>query len=409
MSRRREWLLLLVMIGIFIVIRALRLSYGFHFLHDQALFSFNALELWRDKAFTLIGPPTSWHVDGRYIFQGSVIYYLWMALLLIARFDPYLATWVYMVFASLMLIPLYFGVKRLVNISAALIMCFFYIFYPISIAATTELWNPHFQFALLPLLIYPLSRYQSSKQLWWMVATGVMVGFLLQFHYQFILAVIGLGIWSIFQKQYQALLSYIVGIFVGFSPLILFELRNDWYNTRTIVLLFSHPAQLFAGQSGLPYHYLLSLIPLLLILCLALGKRLLKNWMVVAVGIMLVLTVPQALHRLAKVEQDLSWDYRDEVKTYQLIRDQGLDDYNVTSFYQGIATPQRYLHLLDGIELLTDYYHNRYLFVIYPDETYGANSAYEMNTFVPSTKIGQWQINEKYNLYLLERAVTSEE
>jgi hypothetical protein len=174
---------------------------------------------------------------------------------------------------------------------------------------------------------------------------------------------------------------------------------------RTVFLLFANRSEVFAGQSGLPYHYLLSLIPFILILCLALFKRSLKMWVVMVVGIMLALTVPQTLHLLAKIEQDLSWDYRDEVKTYELIRSQGLDNYNVTSFYQGIASPQRYLHLLDDVELSEDYYHNRYLFIIYPDETYGANSAYEMSTFTPSTQIGKWQINEKYNLYLLERAV----
>jgi hypothetical protein len=403
MSHRREWILLILIIVGFILIRALRLSYGFHFLHDQALFSFNALELWRDKALVLIGPPTSWHFEGRYIFQGSAIYYVWLLLLLVSRFDPYLATWVYMLLSALLLVPLYFGVKNLISRSAALILCLFYVLYPTSIAATTELWNPHFQFALLPLLIYCLAKYQMSRHLIWMGLTGAMAGFLLQFHYQFVLTVLGLLVWSVVQRSYRGALTYIGGVLVGFAPLVVFELRNDWYNVQTILLLLKHPGEVFAGQSGLPYHYLLSLIPLALLLCLAIAKRYVRSWLVVSMGMALAVTVPNTLQRMAGIERGLSWSYRDELKAYQLIREQGLSDYNVTSFYQGIATPQRYLHLLDGIELSTDYYHNRYLFILYPDESYGTNSAYEMNSFRPATKIGEWKINSVYNLYLLKR------
>ena len=108
-------------------------------------------------------------------------------------------------------------------------------------------------------------------------------------------------------------------------------------------------------------------------------------------------------------EKQLGWSWRDELRAYQIIRSQDLVGYNVTAFYQGIATPQRYLHRRDEVLLPDDYYHNEYLFVLYPDESWTNDSAYEMNSFVPYLKLNEWQINERYNLYLLRRGQVSSE
>ena len=58
----------------------------------------------------------------------------------------------------------------------------------------------------------------------------------------------------------------------------------------------------------------------------------------------------------------------------------------------------------DGLNInFNDYYNNKYLFVVYKDDTYMSDLAYEVNSFKPNKELKRWKINEKYNMYLLER------
>ena len=69
-----------------------------------------------------------------------------------------------MLASDIMLIPLFFGCKRLLGINGARVMTILYVLVPTYIQATISLWNPHFQFALTPLLVYALGFYHTTKR-----------------------------------------------------------------------------------------------------------------------------------------------------------------------------------------------------------------------------------------------------
>lgn len=50
----------------------------------------------------------------------------------------------------------------------------------------------------------------------------------------------------------------------------------------------------------------------------------------------------------------------------------------------------------DGLNInFNDYYNNKYLFVVYKDDTYMSDLAYEVNSFKPNKELKRWKINEK--------------
>lgn len=390
---------------LFVAVRGMRFLQGFHFLHDQALFSDQALTLWQAHKLSLIGPPTSLTVSGRQVFQGGAIYYFWALLMLPTNWDPYGATWLMVLLAAVMLIPLYGGVKRLAGTRGAVLVSLSYCLYPDAILATSELWNPYLQFALVPVLVYLFSRAwerRGKRRQWWSLLLGIWAGFLLQFHYQFLLVVPGLLVLLVLKRGIKPAACYLVGTGLGFGNMLLFELRNHWYNLTTAGLILSHFWEAVGAGGPLPHHYVLSVAFLLLVVMVVRLREFLTWRWVVIMGIGLALTVPSTLMRVKASEQALSWSYRDELKTYAIIKGENLTNYNVTAWYQAIATPERYLHRRDGIILPEDYRANRYLFVIYPDESWAQNSAYEMNSF-GGRLVKSWPINGRYQLYLLAR------
>ncbi|MCA9372176.1 hypothetical protein KC726_04740, partial [Candidatus Woesebacteria bacterium] len=60
----------------------------------------------------------------------------------------------------------------------------------------------------------------------------------------------------------------------------------------------------------------------------------------------------------------------------------------------------------DGIVInYDDYYNNNYLFVITKDVDFMSNPAYEVHSFTPSTMIDQWELNDTFTMYLLQRTI----
>ena len=69
--QKKELVLLLLLIGIFIAIRSIHFTSYLNFSTDQGLFSLEALKIYNEKSLTLIGPPMSYSFQGRELFQGA--------------------------------------------------------------------------------------------------------------------------------------------------------------------------------------------------------------------------------------------------------------------------------------------------------------------------------------------------
>ena len=197
---KKEITILILFVVVFISIRSIHFSSHLNFSTDQASFSMTALELWRDKKITLIGPAISYHYIGRDLYQGSTTYYFQLLFLLLGKFDPVASSYFFMVFASLMIFPLYFGVKFLAGKRAAIFMIILYALLPFYIDYTRFFWNPNYQFVLFPILVLFMGFYARSKKPLFYFLIFATAGILLLFHYQFIFIIVGLVIYYLFKK-----------------------------------------------------------------------------------------------------------------------------------------------------------------------------------------------------------------
>lgn len=403
----REILLVLFFVALFIFIRSLYFKNLFVFIFDQVSSSAAVLELWRAKKLSLIGPPLSFVIEGKQVFFGGISYYIQLIFLLIGRFDPFWSTYAFMVFAGLMIIPLYYGVKKLINQNTALIMVTLYSFLPFSIESTISLWNPYFLFSLLPLLVFLMGLFKEKNKAWVFFLFSVLNGILFQLHYMYILTILGLlTYYFVFKKVgVKYILVFLVGFCLGFGNMLLFELRHNFYNLQTLALYFSKPKTV--AQHWLADYYFSSIFLFALLIIPYLLRKKIKPLLSLALFVILFLIA----FRYVTIDTDKrnfpkDWYYQDELKIYQIIKSNlpTINDFNIFEFYVATGTLPKYFLKKDNIRInFDDYYYNKYLYVVYKDESFTEDPAYEVHSFKPFKIMNVWKINPSYNLYLLER------
>ncbi|PIY69239.1 hypothetical protein COY90_01770 [Candidatus Roizmanbacteria bacterium CG_4_10_14_0_8_um_filter_39_9] len=411
-----EILAIAALIILYIFIRSLHFPEVFNFSSEQAAFAMKARQLWDTKKIELIGPPISWRYEGRYFFQGSLTYYAIIPFLLLGGWDPIRSTYLMVLFGALMLIPLYFGARMLVSKKAAFLIAVVFTLLPFYIDYSRFFWNPTLQLLFSPLVILWMGLYNKYKKTLFLFLISFTCGILLLFHYQYILVIMGLVVCYRLDPLLRGYDGkkfglFLLGFLLGFSPMIIFELRNHFYNIQTLLLFITHRDVVFPKGNGVwqifGSYYMLS--PLLFIFVGLAGRytKLISDKTIVVITLALfannlLLYVPAPQHAFGMAKD---WNYPLEKKTNDIIVGQKLSNYNIVHLgYDTVATVQKYLLETRGVKgNFNDYYHNKYLFVITDEQDYMKNPSYEINTFTPNVIIQKWQLNERYLMYLLKR------
>lgn len=407
-----EILVIAALIILYIFIRSLHFAEVFNFSSEQAAFAMKARQLWDTKKIELIGPPISFRYEGRYFFQGSLTYYAMIPFLLLGNWDPISSTYLMVLFGAIMLIPLYFGVSMLVNKKAAFLIAVVFALLPFYIDYSRFFWNPTLQLLFSPLVILWMGLYRKYRKLIFLFLVSFSCGVLMLFHYQYVLVILGLTGCYLFQKtKRQKIVLFLLGFPIGFAPIIIFELRNHFYNIQTLLLFIAHHDVVFPKGPGIwqifGSYYMLSPLLFILTFLTRMYNRLINGTFISIIVLLLliqclILYVPAPPHAFGMAKD---WNYLLEKKTNDIIVDQKLSNYNIVHLgYDTVATVQKYLLEAKGVKgNFDDYYHNDYLFVITDAQDYMKNPAYEVNTFVPSKIIKKWTINPTYSLQLLKR------
>ena len=277
-----------MIIALAIFIRSLNFSDSLNFSSDQAKFSLKAVELWENREISLIGPSISLNLDGREIYQGGVIYYFLLFFLLLGNFDPLTSSLLFSIFAFSAAIPFYFGLKLLLDKEKALAGTAVYLLLPIFINYTSFLWNPNFQLALMPflfLLFWLFKKYNRGNLL---LISGIWLGLLIQFHYQLVLGLLMILVWlRLYLKiSFSQVLIFLLGIVVGFLPILIYEFRNNFYNLNSLIYLLQHLGKLEKSGSLISHqHYYISLVLIGLVLCLSWVKAISGKVLILMIGL----------------------------------------------------------------------------------------------------------------------------
>lgn len=406
------WILTSIFL-LFLFVRFFHFPEVVNFSTDQALFSLKALEIWQTKKLTLIGPTFSINVNGRYAFQGPAIYYFHLFFLLLGNWQPITSSLMFVLFAGLMIFPLFQGTKWLINQKVAYLMVLFYTFFLPFINYTRFLWNPNYQLALLPLVVWLVGKFQVTQQKKWFLFFAIGLGLLLQFHYQFFAIILALFIYYFLKRKFSFKLFtiFLIGLGIGFFPLILFELRHQFYNTKRILIFFATLMQTHSTSSTSFHfqpHYVLSIAFVSGLVVLGILRQKISYTFVKIVGLILLcsalwLTFQLPTHAFGMPN---NWNFLKEQKAASIIEQQHLDNFRVVNLiYDTKAVVQTYLLTKDGVsQKFDDYSQNEYLFVLGTDNELVTTQAYEVTTFTPKQLKQAWQLDDQgHNLYLFQR------
>ncbi len=415
MKNKKTLFLLGGVIIIFIALRSINYIYYLNWSGDQGSFAIEALKIFQTGKLTLIGPQISANLNGHFIFQGPVITYMLLFFLYIGKWDPLISSYLFMIFCSLMIFPLFFGVKKLINEKAAWLMVIIYTLVPYYINYSRFIWNSTFLLSLLPILIYLMGLYKEKKSRFVFFLVAFWLGLLLQFHYQFILIILFVFLYYfLFKKESVSnILFFVFGLIVGFSPLIIFELKHDFYNIRTMILFAQNWNQVDRPGGITTPHYYLSMSFLSILALFGFWQKKLTKIPYIYIWIVafclslysLIIYMPKPTH--AYWASTTPWNYLAEKRIYDIIRSTGLKkDFNVANlaYYDTPSVVIKYFMKRDGYQInYDDYYKNKYLFVVTEGNKYLVNPSYEIATFKPHKILNKWPINSKYSLLLLER------
>ncbi|OGK56011.1 hypothetical protein A3J15_00320 [Candidatus Roizmanbacteria bacterium RIFCSPLOWO2_02_FULL_38_10] len=400
-------LFLIFIFILFILIRSMNYSLHINFSFDQADAGIKIMDMWKNSEITLVGPGNSIIVNGKQMIQGSLNYYFPMIFFVLGKFDPIHSSYIFMLFTALMIIPLFFGIKWLFNRQVAIFITILYCLLPVYIDSTRFFFGPNFQLSLLPVVTLFMGLYKKFGDNRFFFMIFFSLGVICQIHFATLFILLLLSAYYLIseRKNIRKFVLATLGFIIGFSPIIIFELKNNFYNIRILAEYWqlSRSAKNFELT---PHRYINSLLILIVLSAHLYKKYVNKKTILITLFFLLIvdtfLYFPKPSHAYGMNE---NWNFPMERKAYEIIRGQNIKKYNIVNhIYDNLSIVIKYQMKRDGVIIdFEDYYHNDFLFVISNNENIFNDPAYEIKTFQPNRKIKEWKLNNRYNLYLFER------
>jgi len=239
----KNWfVLVLIAIGVFL--RTYRLTEFVTFLGDQGRDAIIIKRIITFEHFPAIGPTSS--VGG--VFLGPFYYYLMAPFLALFHLDPIGLAYGSVFFSIIGFIAAYFVVRKELDKPTAIFFSIFTIFSYILVESARFSWNPN----LLPFFsfftLYFAYKFVAAKKNIYALLTGVFLSFSIQLHYLSLLLFVPIICFFIInhQNKKKSIISQIpslMGAFVSFvffsAPLIIFDLKHDFLNTKSFIKIFT--------------------------------------------------------------------------------------------------------------------------------------------------------------------------
>lgn len=239
---------------------------------DQALFLREIREMVDEQKLRLVGPPViSKIVLGRWFFIGPAFYYLLTPLAFLADWDAVSMTRILISVWWLAGLAAFWWLGKKFGWLAGLAVYGVVAAHPFLIDYGRLMWNPNF----LPLIgigfFWVLGRLLDKEKLWKWLGLGFIFGLGINFHYSaatWLIFLIPVLVWGIFRKKLRyfkiGALFILIGAIIGDLPLVIFDLRHDFYNLRTLWFFLEHGG--VKETSGLSFggYYLFAILPVIL-------------------------------------------------------------------------------------------------------------------------------------------------
>lgn len=422
-KHKAEIIFLSIIIVLAIIVRSFNFAQNVNFTQDQADDSYTALQALREKKPVLIGSYIAYMYQGRKLLQGPLIIYTYGFFQILGGWDPVRASYIFMLFASFMIIPLYIGLRFLFDKKTAMAMSAVYAFFPYYIDYTRFMWNPNFQFVFMPILFLLMGLYKRTPKFIWIAITGLLCGLLLQYHFQFIPITVFVMGWFYFQIRklkkknrhwVKNILFFAGGFMIGWLPYIAFELRHQFYNTQTALLFLRHINELdgrtnSSTMANIAYYGLSTSFIILPFIIYEAFKLKIYHYVI---GLVILFCAVVSFYQYVQpvnnpfLGKARNWYIKDEETAHRIIVSERLQNFAVAHLtYDNTSSVQKFLMLRDQTPgAVYNYRTNTYLFAVSDTDDFTQFGAYEIREFVPRKIVNKWKINDYYSLYLFKKS-----
>ncbi|HEX7542858.1 MAG TPA: glycosyltransferase family 39 protein, partial [Patescibacteria group bacterium] len=234
-----------LLIGVFL--RFYKLTGFVTFLGDQGRDAIIVKRILTGEHFPAIGPPTS---VGQ-VYLGPFYYYFIAPWLLLSNFNPIGLAVGVAFFSSLYLFINYLIVKELFDKKIALISTILLSFSSVLIDFSRFSWNPNLLPLFTLLTVYFVIKSLKTNKWYYFALSGTFLSFSIQLHYLalFLIPPIGILLMATFikkikqsnnetMKQLKNYLLMFFSFFLFSMPLIIFDLRHNFLNSKLFLALF---------------------------------------------------------------------------------------------------------------------------------------------------------------------------
>lgn len=353
--------------------------------YDEARDLIAARQIITRGKLTLIGPETT--VGNKTFYFGPLHYYLIAPALAIARFNPLGPIFLTAILGVITALLIYLTSRK---ISSGL----FYAVFPLAVIFNRWAWNPNTIPLFIAIALYFLFRRKT-------ILSGIFLGLATQLHFTAALSLL-LILPYVFIKGggKKSIIRLICGVIIGISPLIIFELRHNFFSIKNIFGLLVSPE---ASGRSLNWHYFIWSFPFLSLMVGSLNKYLRITIISVSLTI--------SLFWLLSQKPDFARNPRTIEKIALLIatdQQTSQQNFNVATFTDSDtrATSYRYFLELKGTVPLDvlEYSVADHLYVISYDGPSKIlyNKTYEISSFQPKRVSRFWTVGDE-NIYRLER------
>lgn len=201
-------------------------------IQDTARDSVRMIEIWQSREVTLIGPPaSSGQRTEREFYFGSLSYYLGIFGLVITGFEAWGAV-IGQVLIFVFSIPFaYLLFKDKIKLKYPIVGVILYTLSPLALIHMRFYWNPNVIIGLSTIFWYLVLN--ERKKSFNLTFSGIITGLVFNFHY---VASFPLFFWFFYlllQRKFKDLLLLFLGFVLGSSPIWIFELRNNFFLSKT--------------------------------------------------------------------------------------------------------------------------------------------------------------------------------
>jgi len=231
--------LIILLIFIAFIFYVINLKGSLGFFDDTARDTLKTLGIIKEKKITLIGPPLSFGLFSiREVYFGSLSLYIAAIGLLMGKLDVTGAIYPTIFFFNISIYFFYQLIKYLTTSKKTqIISTIIYALSPATVTFARFFWNPNL---IIPFSVFfwllILRSYSSEKRkVFGFVFAGVIGGIMVNFHYVSLLLIILCFLIFLFKRKILLSIALITGLLISSLPLILFELKHQFYLTQALI------------------------------------------------------------------------------------------------------------------------------------------------------------------------------